>query len=314
MKKSLKSNRFFLSVVAIALLCGCGYAKAESAQIQRATISVDDRQREYLFYAPAVSCSTARPIVILLHGYGGSAGQLIGLEGKTAPFRRWLDVAEKENVILIAPDGEIGPAGKRGWNDLRGTSTSPLTDDLTFLRALTERAADTHGGDTHRVYVVGISNGGHMALRVAVEGSDFVSGVGVVAAAMPAEIAALHTGKPLSVVFMNGTRDRILPFRGGQMKSARGSVASTQESVQYWVGINECGPDVEVYRYPNVNKRDRSSVTRSVFQDCGSGVRVALFEVRGAGHNTPSISQGYQRPYLMLTGRQNRDIESADEI
>jgi polyhydroxybutyrate depolymerase len=283
-------------------------------EFEAAQINVDGAQRSYLVHPYSNSRSAPRPIVILLHGYSGSAEQLMGVGGKTAPFRAWLDIAKRENLILIAPNGEKGSKGKQGWNDLRGNATNPTTDDLKFLQTLTTKAVALYGGDPDKVYIVGISNGGHMALRVAVEAPEMVRGVGVVAAGLPADLSPPQSAKPVSVVFMNGTRDRLYPYKGGEMKGERGAVVSTEDSVRYWAANNKCTDDPTVYTYPNIDRRDRSRVTRSSYHDCAGGTRVALFKVKNAGHNTPSIDHEYARRYQMLVGRQNRDIEAADEI
>lgn len=297
----------------LALSAGI-FSQAASAELQSNTLSIDDLQRQYLISTPKNVEAISRPILVLLHGYGGSASQLIGLDGRAAPFRAWLQIAKRNNAVLIVPNGMIGSDGKRGWNDLRGVATNPNTDDLTFIRRLVQDAVSEHEGDTNRVYVVGISNGGHMAMRIALEAPKLVAGVGVVAAAMPANYKGPLPAKPLTIVFMNGTRDRLMPYAGGDMAKGRGTVLSSQDSFSYWADANQCSDKVEIKHYDNPSRKDRSRVIRSQFKDCAAGTQVALFKVRGGGHSTPSISERYRPGYLLLTGRQNWDIESAEEI
>lgn len=98
------------------------------------------------------------------------------------------------------------------------------------------------------------------------------------------------------------------------MAKGRGEVLSTQASLEYWAGVNACTGRPQTHRYENVSRKDRSRVVRTQYSDCASGGRVALFKVQGAGHSTPSNSERYGHGYLLLTGRQNWDIEAAEEI
>jgi polyhydroxybutyrate depolymerase len=92
-------------------------------------------------------------------------------------------------------------------------------DDVGFLRALVARFATEHGADRARVFATGISNGGQMALRLALEAPELVRGVAPVAASLPAErnMDCRPAGRPVSVLIMNGTADPMNPFGGGDV-------------------------------------------------------------------------------------------------
>lgn len=308
----MKFHSFTLMV--LALLSSFANAEPLGANLERATIKVGELQREYLIQAPQESKRGSRPLLLLLHGHGGSASQLMGLGGRAAPFQPWLQIAQANDAVLIAADGSIGADGKRGWNDLRGVEYNPTTDDLAFVRALIGHAVAQYGANSAEVYLVGISNGGHMTLRVALEAPELVTGIGVVVAAMPANYAGPVPSQAINVAIMNGTRDGFVPYTGGAMRRDRGEVLSTEASFDYWAKANRCSGQAALYRYDNINKRDRSKVIRTQHNRCASGARVTLFEVRGAGHSTPSTSQRYKPIYRMLTGPQNWDIEAAEEI
>lgn len=308
----MRFDSFYIGL--LAALASCANAESSEATLERAAINVDGVQREFLIQAPQASKRSLGPLLLMLHGHGGSANQLMGLGGRVAPFQPWLQIAEANDAVLIAADGSIGADGKRGWNDLRGVVYNPTTDDLAFVRALIEHAVAKYGASADEIYVVGISNGGHMAFRVALEAPELVAGIGVVVAAMPANYAGPTPSQPISVAIMNGTRDRFVPYKGGAMRKDRGEVLSTEDSFSYWTNTNRCAGEATLYRYDNINKRDRSRVIRTQHERCADGSRVTLFEVRGGGHNTPSASQRYKSVYRMLTGAQNGDIEAAEEI
>ena len=105
-----------------------------------------------------------------------------------------------------------------------------------------------------------------------------------------------------------------MPYTGGNMIHNRGQVQSTQDSIQYWVNHNQCDPTPLVTQYPNHSKADRSWAFRTTYRNPKTNIEVSLIRIVGGGHAEPSIQQPYSRLLLTLLGRQNQDIEMADEI
>ena len=101
-------------------------------------------------------------LVLMLHGYGSDAIQtnlLFGLQY----------IADDQNVLLVAPEGKLDASGKHFWNateaccDLGGTGV----DDVKYLTDLVSEVKQYYAVDPKRVFAVGVSNGGFMALRLA---------------------------------------------------------------------------------------------------------------------------------------------------
>ena len=128
-----------------ALLAGCLLAIPVLAELTQERITIQGVERQYLLQLPSKASSEPRSLLILLHGHGGSAGQLVGLNDRTAPFKPWLQIAQQDNAVLMSADGVVGPDGKQGWNDLRGVAGNPSIDDLAFVRALIELARAEYG-------------------------------------------------------------------------------------------------------------------------------------------------------------------------
>ena len=81
-------------------------------------------EREYYLYRPE-GLKAGAPLVIVLHGYGGSA-----LKGKKA----MMDVADKNGFAVCYPQGIKDPKGKPGWNVRYPSQEGMKTDDVKFLR------------------------------------------------------------------------------------------------------------------------------------------------------------------------------------
>ena len=184
----------------------------------------DGLARKFHFYAPeGLIDGEAYPLVMLLHGHGGSSDQMLGLSGMKAPYRIWLDIAEREKVFILVPEGVISPDDKLGWNDCRAdTVTNPSTDDVGFLVGLSEAMADVYPIDENRVYASGTSNGGHMSLRLAIEAGEHFAAVAPLLAALPTDSKCSEPDTQVALMLINGTNDEILPYDGGQVAGNRG--------------------------------------------------------------------------------------------
>lgn len=99
--------------------------------------------------------------MIVLHGHGLSSQVVFGRGHVNAPMQVWLEIADREQLLVIAPDGVKASDNRSGWNDCRAdASTNPTMDDVGFIGALIDKAIDEQGADPARVYVIGASNGG----------------------------------------------------------------------------------------------------------------------------------------------------------
>ncbi|PWE32068.1 hypothetical protein DDZ14_12725 [Maritimibacter sp. 55A14] len=103
-------------------------------------------QTTRLYHSLGPTSGPERPAIVLLHGAGRSGRAMLDM---------WRGLAEKEDLVLLAPDA----ARSRGWS---------LAEDGVFVaEALIEDASRHHPIDPERIYLVGHSMGGKMALRLA---------------------------------------------------------------------------------------------------------------------------------------------------
>lgn len=153
------------------------------------------------------------PLVVALHGTGGSPrlmGHLTHLPrlAHHGPFALVLPAALGEQGtedFSIAAAWNAGP----GW----GCPTHAESDDLGFLRALTQHLHATLPVDPLQTYACGFSNGGRMTYRLLFEASDLFAAFAIVASAPGLEIPA--SLEPRGVLAFHGTEDQHVPYRGG---------------------------------------------------------------------------------------------------
>lgn len=312
----MKSKFAYIGVA--ILLIGCNSNPTldqahESALLKNQSIRVIDQERQYHLYLPD-DPGTA-PIILLLHGNGGSHDQILGLNGTKAPHQVWLDIALQENIILVVPNGAVGPNGKRGWNDCRNDApTNPDSDDVRFISELIEFVQNNYGSSTSSVFSVGTSNGGLMSMRLAAEIPDMIEAIAFIVASRPVNSECVEPASPMSVLIMNGTDDPILPYGGGQIVSNRGEIYSTTETVNYWTNRNQTQTTPTVIDVPDLDSDDNSTVNRYSYSNGTNDTVVEHYEVVNGGHTEPSIIERYGNLFKLVVGNQNGDIEMATEV
>jgi len=237
------SKKIFISILLYIL---SSTVNIHADLLRNQVLEIDDLQRTYDVYLPQNKSTTLSPLVLLLHGHGGSADYMSGHSGKITPYTKWQDIADREGWVLVIPDGEMGSDNFRGWNDCRkNAKTNPETDDVKFLNALVDKVVAQYSLNPKRIYAHGTSNGGNMVFRLALESSNKFRAVASIVAAMPEISECSKPTDPISVLLMNGTKDPLIPYQGGKVgfkrdtEHQRGSVISTPASINYWVKHNK---------------------------------------------------------------------------
>ena len=305
------------SKLLLALLLGA--TGAQAATVVERELARPEGPRHYLAMAPAAQGEEKLPAVILLHGHGASAAIMLGM-AKIGGYRvdDWSRLAQREHLLLLAPDGIKASDDKRAWNDCRAdASTNATSDDVGFIGALIDTAIREHHAHPRRIYVFGSSNGGGMAYRLAIELGPRLAAVGVQSALMAAKSRCAAPTHPLPMFFVHGTSDKISPWAGGEVGHwtlrGRGSGLSVDQSVELWRNLARLPAAPAVYTVPHRVESDPTSVTRYLWSGAPGQAKVELLKVEGGGHTMPSL--GEEMPWLLrqMVGAMNRDLDTAAE-
>lgn len=271
---------------------------------------VDGLVRSYKIYIPKTyEPDFGYPLVFVLHGGGGKASGMIRLTK-----HRFHYLAERDSFIVVYPNGYA-----KGWNDGDRDTLAEARrlniDDVGFFDAMVDGLDKKYSIDRENIFACGISNGGFMVQRLAIERSSVFKAIGVVAANMSADQQKMLPENPVSVLFICGTADPLVPYRGGPvtvLNQNRGEVLSVAEAVQFWKEQNGCTQLTAVYDYPDLNKQDVSTAHKSVWQNPGDpNIRVVDIRIENGGHTWPGGRQYLPR---RLVGNTNRDFNGCDEI
>ena len=175
-------------------------------------------------------------------------------------------LADEQGFAVVYPD-----AYKGYWNACNAVgdySANRLNiDDVGFLTGIVDKLITEIGVDRDRVFAAGVSRGGHMAYRLALEAPSRFRAVAAVAASVP--VAENFKCKPAgqgtsSVMIMNGTKDPINPVRGWRRRASsaclkRGKVRSARDSGQYLAELNHIPGPPATQDTPGDRRRITSS-------------------------------------------------------
>jgi polyhydroxybutyrate depolymerase len=214
------------------------------APVEVATTEVqldhDGLDRSFRVTAPADPGADPLPVLVALHGAGGSAVTLSYLTG--------FDVAATDGgFVLVEPNGTGPDETSRTWNagSCCGTSVGTV-DDIGFLAAMLDRVTTDFPADPERVYLAGFSNGGMLAYRAACELGERIAAIAVVAGTMNVEECRAPAAVP--VLHVHGDNDAVVPFEGGQSSYGDPRVppwynTPVEQAVGFWAERDGCSSD-----------------------------------------------------------------------
>ena len=266
-------------------------------------------ERRFSVYQP-VQAPDPAAAVIMLHGSRGSGKRIRRASGYGFDL-----LADRDGFIVVYPEGF-----ERHWNDCLATGDDSAqklnVDDVGFMRKLIAFIVDEYHADRDKVFVAGVSNGGQMAYRLALEAPDLVRGVAVIGAGLPTEqsLSCAPSDMAVPVMIVIGTADPINPFDGGEVTlggpfGSRGKVRSAQASAQYWVSLAGYSTEPFFHHYPDSDPGDDSVAERMVWSAPGQA-EIVLLTVEGGGHTIPGPGLEFPR----FLGPVNHDFSSIDEI
>lgn len=181
-------------------------------------MSIGGRSRTYTLVMPPTTPATLYPLVMVLHGHGGTG----------AVARASFDLERLGRAIFVYPDAP------GGW-DL--DSPTPQNPDVALFDAILARATESACVDSRRVFVAGFSNGAYMANQLACRRGDRIRAIASHGGGGPYEAAGgayddqgqlLCGGKPVAALIVHGLAD-------GTVSPSEGD-----KSVEHWTHANHC--------------------------------------------------------------------------
>ncbi len=260
----------------LALLCATSALAAEPLVVAR----------PFRVVTPKVM-SKPVPLVLLLHGYGSTA------VAQDAYFKL-SDLVEARGFVLALPDGEVSANGRRFWNATDVCcGFGAGGDDVAYLVAVIHDLQARFPIDAKRIFVMGHSNGGFMAHRLACEHSELIAGIVSLAGATWSDATKCQPQSPVSVLQVHGTRDATIKYEGGARHG--GLHPGAEATLGLWAMKNECtgkalekaGAELDL-----VTELPKAETQRESISGCPAGIGVELWRIR-AGSHVPKFSRAW---------------------
>lgn len=247
---------------------------------ERYTMKNQGLEREYYLYRPE-GLKAGAPLVIVLHGYGGSA-----LKGKKA----MMDVADKNGFAVCYPQGIKDPKGKPGWNVRYPSQEGMKTDDVKFLIALSKELQKRFDLSPKNTFLTGMSNGGDIIYLIAMRAPKAFKAMASIAGLqfnwMETEYSYKH---PLPFMEVHGTQDHTSEWLGDpENKGGWGAYIPVPAAVSRIIAVNGC---TEEYVTELPRREGRNQVTLYQFKagrpavKGGRPTEVWLYKVEGGDHS-----------------------------
>jgi len=197
------------------------------------------------------------PLLMVLHGYGANGfvqTAVFGVGGLPAAGE----------AFLIAPDGMTDSMGKQYWNADPACCDFDHTgvDDSAYLGTMLHDILAAYPEiDPARVFVLGHSNGGFMAYRMACDHADVIA---------------------VDVLHIHGTADDMVPYAGAAPSLAK------------WAGYDGCAATRHVTGTADYETKLAGAETTIEVEDgCPSGVEMELWTMAGGPH-LPAFNSAFE--------------------
>jgi poly(3-hydroxybutyrate) depolymerase len=244
----------YIMALAVMTMVFAGIARGQSE-----SIVVDGETRTFIAHAP--SGLTNPPLVISMHGAGGTGSQQRSMSG----FDK---IADREKFVVVYPDGI-----SNRW-DLSGAK------DLNFIMAIIDTMAARYQIDRNRVYPTGFSMGGMMSYTLACKAANKIAAIGPASGFPMGGLGGCSPSRPVPILHVHGEVDDVVTYSG------------LAAIISGWVTKNGC-PTTPVVTKPYPADNANSKATKSYYGPCKEGSEIILITIAGMGHAYASSVNSY---------------------
>lgn len=264
-------RRWIAAPALLLALVGCdasspsGESQSPPGKDRKVTTTWAGKERTYTVHTPpghqsgsSSGSDQSLPLVIVMHPYPGNGEEAALLSG-------FSEKADAEDFLVAYPDGMDG-----AYNALICCGGE---DDVGFILAMVKQLTETENADPKRVYATGISNGGDMAFKLAVElPAGTLAAIAPVSGGYIGDAAAQETYMPKGPV-------PVITFIGGNDRYAD----SFEKGIKSWQNRLDCRQE------PPAKLNDRNTRTSA---RCRDGSEVVTYRLPEMGHNRPGATEG----------------------
>ena len=261
-----------------------------------------DRGAVNLYLPDSIGPDDVLPLVVSVHGYTGNSAE-------HENYFRLRNEIDSMNFMLCTPNGTQNFLGANFWNatDACCNFTFKNVDDSGYLRNLIETIISEYGVDLGSIHVLGHSNGGFMAHRMACDHADLIASFASLAGATFLNTNACQPDRTTHALQIHGDQDDVIEYNGGCIGNCYPGAELTAE---IWAQKNGCTSTPEAgtpLNLVNGISGDETSIQRYV-RECDEGGSSELWRIQGGNHG-PSFNANFRREMLQWLLTHRRGIE-----
>jgi polyhydroxybutyrate depolymerase len=224
-------------------------------------------------YDPAVPT----PLVVALHGYSPNTAYLEAVLGLDPLY-------DTAGFLLIAPTGTLDSSGQYFWNatDACCNFDANPVDDVAYIDGLVDAISASYNVDPKRVYIIGHSNGGFMAHRLACDSADRFAAIISVSGATFEDASRCAPSQKVNVLQVHGTDDDTIAYAGAAIRGH--AYPGAVETVARWATLNGCTGASTPGAAMDLTSLSGAETDVAAYAGCPAGGAAELWTVNGAPH------------------------------
>ena len=222
-------------------------------------------------------------LIVSLHGFGDNAWE-------HDQYFRLSQATRQQGMALLLPQGLKDAQGRRFWNATEWCCDVEASgvDDVAYLRSLVEETGEIV--NVADVVVVGESNGGFMAYRLACDGLPMLRAIVSLAGTSFADAGRCDEAQPVAVLQIHGDADEVVRYDGA---SGEDNYPGAETVARRWA--ERAGCDLDAAMTGDSLDLDtgidgaETTVIRWT-EGCAEGRMVELWTIEGGGHD-PDVEE-----------------------
>lgn len=230
-------------------------------------------ERRYLEYVPAIyDAAKPSPLLFCLHGLGQDCQEVFDQS-------HFYEIAEEKGWILVYPEAldysiDVPLVGSYDFGNAWAAGVSitvtftiygmPISYDFTlngtvddsgFLNALIDEMESNYNIDADNVFFVGVSLGGFMCHRMAIEHGERINGIASVSGLVGIDMKDLTPAGNVNVLEVFGTADENINYENGTVeRMGMGPFVvglPAEQTTEWWRSFNNCDETPVFEQYPD---------------------------------------------------------------
>ena len=238
-----------------------------------------------LFVPSTYNASFPAPLILALHGFSQTGEKL-------EKYLNLTPVAEAKGILYVHPNGTTDKTGTRFWNATPECCDfhTPKVDDDAYLMSIVDEVSKNYSVDPDRIYIIGHSNGGFMANRMACMHADRIAAVVSLAGGSFVNASACKPALPINVLQIWGTSD--VTYKGNHILGR--PIPSAVKTIATWASLDRCSKNMMLLpgKLDLETKLKGSETTVGQYTECADNADVESWTIVGGDH-VPTISKNF---------------------